>query len=147
MTEQLAEKLWVNVTSSGLGEKKAKGRGSIGMRKTVEGLIEFSIGRGKSGYYWDGAPLVTAWATMSLPKAHEMAMAILYLVGGNIPCQGEGLTLIKHAINMSVDIDFKVDLCTLLNKKVALKAEIMAAVEKKLNDLSIEGLEKELQPK
>jgi|SRR5665213_387091 len=144
MSEQITERLYISTYSTGLGEKKARGKGQIGMRKTTEGLIEFSIGRGGTGYY--NHPLVSAWATMDMSKAHELAMAILYLTGGNLPCEGEGVKLLKHNVNLSIDIDFKVDLCTILNKKDKVKEEVLAAVEKKLNDLSIDGV-KEIHPK
>lgn len=136
--EKVADSLYVSTHATGLGEKKARGKGSIGMRKQENGLIEFSIGRSASG--WSGKPHVSAWATMSPEQAHELAMAISYLTQSEFPCQGAGLKVSNHKVNLSMNLTLGIDLCTLISKKEALKEEILKEVAEKLEDTYIQGL-------
>ena len=136
----LIERLYITAYANGLGEKKARGSGSVGIEKTKDG-VKFSIGRSNGSYY--GQPLATAWASMTKEKAHELAMAILYLTGGPMTCQGECIKVDKHNVNLSVDISFKVDLCTILNKnREDLIKEVTSQVANKIANIELPGIKK-----
>jgi hypothetical protein len=82
--------------------------------------------------------LSSAWAKLTPAQAHELAMAILYSIGAELPCQGEGvIDKGHHKINLSVSMNFEADMCTVLNKKDDLKKEILAKVSKRLDEIGI----------
>src|SRR5271155_1419402 len=101
------DRLFIDVNKAGLGQKHARGSG-IGFRRLEDGQIEISIGR-KSPNYWHSNAKATAWARLSSAEAHEMAHALMFLTGGQVPCVGEGIHETgKHKINLKVDIGFTV---------------------------------------
>ena len=130
------ERLYVGVSCAGLGEKRARGYG-LGFQRLSDGAIEVSIGRKGGGYY--GSPTkVSAWARLTPIQAHEMACAIMHLINKEFPCEGEGVKEVeKHQANLRMNLDFTVDLCSIMHNPTAVKAEILKRVEAKLNEIKL----------
>jgi CRISPR/Cas system CMR-associated protein Cmr1 (group 7 of RAMP superfamily) len=139
VSDNLTNELRVITTASGIGNKCARGNGSVGIRKTSDTQVELSIGRSRSAGYYNRKTLSSAWAHLSMTEAHELAMALLYLSNNPIPCEGEGVQLLKHKANMRVQIEFTTDLCSMLNKGADIKKEVLEVVAKKLDSLDITG--------
>lgn len=137
MTEPVFDKVFIEVSKAGLGQKHARGAG-IGFRRLEDGQIEVSIGR-KTGHYWKSSNLATAWVKMNASEAHEMAHAILFLTGHELPCLGEGVkdVISKHKANLSVDIKFTVDLCSMLKNPEAIRKEIIGRLTHKLEEIKL----------
>lgn len=142
MTKTLTERLWVNVSYTGTGDKTARGQGRVGLQPVVylnSSHIELSLGRSSQSYY-NHKSLATAWVKMTPAQAHELAMALLYMTNGEIPCHGDGIKDGKHKTNLSFSVSFETDLCTVLSKGTDLKKEILEAVTAKLDTLDLPKL-------
>lgn len=135
----------INVSSTGVGQRKYNSKGAIGIQKIQNGPhghLEFSIGRGSANYCTPA--LKAAWGLMNYAEAHQFAAAILHLIGEDMPCVGQGIKTIKeqHTINLRVNIDYGVDLCTVMADPEALKKEVIgkftAAYDKAVNEFKKE---------
>lgn len=133
---ELAERLYVTAYCTGIGEKKASRPGVIAVERRKEYSYQdhesicIEVGRGSYGQ-----KLAKAFAWLDLAKAHELACILMHLTHNEFPCQGGGIQNTKHSANMHVNLEFKADLCTILNNKEGIKAQVMAEVEQKLNDM------------
>lgn len=135
------ERIYVNIYSHGLGEKRAKGQGHIGIEK-LKDEIKLTIGRGGVVFY--NNPLVSAWVKLSKSQAHELAMGILYQAGIELPCNGEGVKQLSHKTNLSMSVSFEADLCSVLARPAEVKKDIMDKVSKDL-DQTLELYKKEIK--
>jgi hypothetical protein len=62
----------------------------------------------------------------------------MHLIGKEFPCEGEGvLQKGNHQANLRMNLDFTVDLCSVLKNPDAVKTEILKQVTQKLNGVSI----------
>lgn len=145
--EKLTERQWISAHCSGIGARRAHGKGSVGAQRVKDGtseLIEVSIGR--STYHgYSNHTAATAWVQLTPAKAHELACLLSHLTHADFPCQGAGVqNKGSHDYKLKVDVEFTVDLCTMLSKKKdLLKKEILEAVEKQLDSMQLPSKEDE----
>lgn len=130
------ERIYIGVSCAGIGEKRARDYG-LGFRRTEDGQIEVSIGR-KGPRYYHASTLATAWVKLTPTQAHETACAIMHLTHNEFPCQGEGVQETgNHQANLRMNLDFTVDLCSILKDPKAIKAEILKKVTEKLEGIQL----------
>jgi len=130
------ERICISVSCAGIGEKKARNYG-LGFRRTEDGQIEVSIGR-KGLNYYHAPTLATAWVKLTPTQAHEMACAIMHLTHNEFPCEGEGVKQTgTHHANLRVNMDFTVDLCSMLKDPTKIREVILNQVTKKLNEIKL----------
>jgi hypothetical protein len=139
----LANRVNVSTYAYGVGEKRARGKGSVGMERVTIGndaLIELSVGRSSTSK-WNPHSLSSAWVRLTPSQVHELASAMLYLVGCPSACSGEGLQTIKHKTNFKFLLEFEADFCTLLQQGPELKEEVIKAVREKLDAIKVPELQ------
>lgn len=140
MTTPYIERQWVCATYAGLGDKKfARGQGSVGVRAGKNGqedYLELSIGRTNKASSWNSVNAATAWARLTPAKAHELACLLMHFAHSTWDCKGEGIKVGgKHTYGLKVDLEFTVDLCTLISNKDTIKADLMKTIENRLNEI------------
>lgn len=132
-------KLHIMIHSSGIG-KKSNSKGVIGLQRinySGSPMIELTIGRGHGKSYY-GSPQVIAVSRLSLSEGHELAGALTHLVGAAPVCPGEGIKATDHKRNALISYSLEFDLCTLIQNKDAIKAQVLARISKQLDqDLKI----------
>lgn len=133
----IIDRLYVRAECTGVGQRQARGSGDVGLRMTDTGRVEISVGR--SGKW--SAKVATAWAHLTKEKAHELAVALLYVVGQKHSCEGDGVKITGHSPNLNVTVNFTTDLCTLLHKGEQVKVEVMQALDKELNKIKLPSVE------
>lgn len=140
MSEQLLNRINITTYAAGVGFKNSRGHGNIALQieKEVGGekYLQVLVGRSSTSK-WNPHSLSSAWVKMNWAQAHEFVAALMHVLGMPNLCQGEGLQTTKHRMNLRFNLDFETDLCTMLNKKSALKEEILKAVAAKLDSVNI----------
>lgn len=131
--KELVKRMYIHAYEFGLGCRN-RGAGVIGLRKKEDGNIELSVGRRSQG--WQSHQLATAFSVMTPQQAHELATALLFTLGKEHNCLGEGVK-VQHSAQLKMTLEVEVDKCTLANQRSAVKKEILAAVTKELNKLDL----------
>jgi hypothetical protein len=132
------ERLWVGAWATGIGGSKRAGGVSVEPHNTEgQSLVKLSIGR--KNY------LAKAWADLTMAQAHELACVLMHLTHSKFPCTGEGIKVEEsHSVNLKVDLDFTVDLCTMVDKADLLEELMIAQVRKKLQEIRSQLPKKEV---